>query len=98
MDARNLIENARISGEYLLEHLGKVLENKGRGKNLRGVGLHLVFDLESKEKIWQVAARMMQKGVHVNVTNQNIIQIQPSLISRRNMGMFYCKRFKIRFK
>jgi len=86
MDTRDLIENARITGEYLLEHLGKVLENKGRGKNLRGVGLHIIFDLESKEKVWQVAARMMQKGVHVNVTNQNMIQMQRSLIFEKKHG------------
>jgi len=50
MDTRNLIDNVRITGEYFIGHLGKVLENKGRGKNLRGVGLHIAFDLENKEK------------------------------------------------
>ena len=90
----NLIAKAGITGKYILEHLEKVLVKKNRGKNLRGIGLHIAFDLETKESAWEVSAKLLTKGIHVNVINPNVIQIHPSLIFDRKHADIFLDRLE----
>lgn len=78
-ESGDLINKAKSTGEYLKKGIEGVLEHKA-GKTLRGKGLHIAFDLESKEKTWQLSNRLLQNGVHVNVVKENTIQLHPSLV------------------
>jgi 4-aminobutyrate aminotransferase / (S)-3-amino-2-methylpropionate transaminase len=75
----NLVEKADKVGKYLLEKLYPIFAGKNVS-NLRGLGLHIAFDLPNKDSAWKLCGLLLEKGVHVTVTNDNVIQLNPSLV------------------
>ncbi|CAG9333948.1 unnamed protein product [Blepharisma stoltei] len=79
----NLIANAESTGEYLLSGLSIIQGKRGKIANIRGVGLHLAFDMPDKKNAWGLCKKLLEKGVHVGVAKDNVIQLRPSLIFGR---------------
>ena len=79
VEKHGLIRNAQRTGEYLVNEIGKVVE-KGKIKEVRGKGLLIAFDMDNKQKAWKLSNELLQRGVHVNVVKDSVIQLSPSLI------------------
>lgn len=77
IEEENLLENARVMGEYLRERIGS-----WRGKypvtEIRGVGLMVGFDL-SVPVAREVVPEALQQGVVVNATGDNTLRLLPPL-------------------
>ena len=77
---QNLIEKANSIGKYLMNNLEKIVNSQKKASNLRGKGLHIAFDFQTKQSAWEFCKNMLERGVHVNVTNEKTIQLSPALI------------------
>lgn len=77
IEEENLLENARVMGEYLRERIGS-----WRGKypvtEIRGEGLMVGFDL-SVPVAREVVPEALQQGVVVNATGDNTLRLLPPL-------------------
>lgn len=80
VETQDLIEKVKNVGDYFYKKLGCLLENKKGVSGLRGLGLHIAFDFESKDKAWKFVGDMLGKGVFVNVVNEKTVQISPALV------------------
>lgn len=79
--AKNLAENARLQGEYLLKGLRAISERYRLG-NIRGKGLLLAFDLPCDRGKDCVAA-CLAAGLIVNSPQPATIRLMPPLIVER---------------
>ena len=61
-------------------NLEKIVNSQKKASNLRGKGLHIAFDFQTKQSAWEFCKNMLERGVHVNVTNEKTIQLSPALI------------------
>lgn len=71
----NLIENARIVGDYFLEKLRSL---QGKISNIRGKGLMIAFDFESKEER-DVFLRRLERDMLALPCGQKSVRIRPHL-------------------
>ncbi|MGQ9540223.1 MAG: acetylornithine transaminase [Armatimonadota bacterium] len=77
IEEENLLENARVMGEYLRERIGSWGE-KYPVTEIRGVGLMVGFDL-SVPVAREVVPKALQQGVVVNATGDNTLRLLPPL-------------------
>ncbi|MGQ9488477.1 MAG: acetylornithine transaminase [Armatimonadota bacterium] len=77
IEEENLLENARVMGEYLRERIGSWRE-KYPVTEIRGVGLMVGFDL-SVPVAREVVPKALQQGVVVNATGDNTLRLLPPL-------------------
>ncbi|MGQ9881983.1 MAG: acetylornithine transaminase [Armatimonadota bacterium] len=77
IEEENLLENARVMGEYLRERIGSWRE-KYPVTEIRGVGLMVGFDL-SVLVAREVVPKALQQGVVVNATGDNTLRLLPPL-------------------
>lgn len=75
----NLLENAKIQGEYLKEKLSEIQsEHIGTVRNVRGMGLFVAFDLP-KEIISDFLKLTFEKGLIILSCGENSIRFRPAL-------------------
>ena len=74
-----LQENARLTGEYLLDGLRRMT------KGARGLGLFLGFDLDTAEQASRLVNRMKELGMLLSTDGprHNVIKIKPPLVFSR---------------
>lgn len=77
IEEENLLENARVMGEYLRERIGSWRE-KYPVTEIRGEGLMVGFDL-SVPVAREVVPEALQQGVVVNATGDNTLRLLPPL-------------------
>lgn len=72
----NLVENAAHVGSYFLERLK---EFQGKATNIRGRGLMLAFDLESKERRDKFVADLENEGMLALPCGSKSVRLRPHL-------------------
>ena len=72
----NLLENAQITGNYLMNELEQLGNSSGKLRNVRGRGLLIAFDVDDSA---QVLASLRSNGVEANVCGSNSIRLRPAL-------------------
>ena len=98
IEDENLLENAKVQGEYLIGRLRELMDKYQvigdvRGKGLF-VGFEMVKDRQTKEPVdeslaMQICAHCMKNGVIIGRTNRsfkdynNVICLSPALIATR---------------
>lgn len=76
----NLVDNARVVGDYLQQHLLEVeKEFGGIVSNARGRGLFCAFDLPSREKRLELRNKVYSKGLVVLGSGERSIRFRPPL-------------------
>lgn len=70
-----LLNNAKEKGKYLKDKLSEIKELK----NIRGTGLLLAFELETKKKRDSVCKLSLNYGLLINPTGINSIRLRPNL-------------------
>jgi len=88
--SKNLPENARIIGEYLLKELKK------RNLNVRGKGLMIGIDVKDAKK---VVMELIEKGILTIYTGNTVRLLPPLIITKRECNKFLnaideCKSIK----
>jgi len=80
INQENLVEEARVNGNYLLKNL-EILQNNWNSKitNVRGRGLFCAFDLESSIKRDELINLIADQGVLMLGCGQNSIRFRPHL-------------------
>ena len=77
----NLIENAKIVGEYLQGRLTELsAEFPGVMSNVRGRGLFIAFDLPDKETRDRTLAACLENGMMGLASGANAIRFRPHLV------------------
>jgi len=79
MKDNNLINQTTEVGDYLMKNLREI-QNKGKINNVRGIGLCIGFDMPNKESAWSFYRNMLNRGVHVGIARENVVQLRPALI------------------
>lgn len=77
IEQENLLDNARVMGDYLREHIGS-WRPKYPVTEVRGAGLMLGFDL-AVPAAREVVSEALQQGVVVNATGESTIRLLPPL-------------------
>lgn len=89
MKAENLVENARKTGEYLLEELRKM---EGI-KEVRGLGL--MIGIEFDKPIQEIRKSLLfDKKIFTGVTGTNTIRLLPPLCLSKQDATLFLKKFK----
>ena len=71
----NLLDNAKTNGDYLKQELNK---NECL-HNVRGIGLMVAFDMESREKRDEFVEKIKSDGMICNPTGEKSIRLRPNL-------------------
>jgi acetylornithine/LysW-gamma-L-lysine aminotransferase len=79
IENQNLVENARILGDYFQKQL-RLIESK-RIREVRGLGL--MIGVELKEKAGPYVQQLMEKGVIVLLAGATVIRLLPPLVITR---------------
>jgi L-lysine 6-transaminase len=80
MQEEKLVENARIVGAYLLEHILKLQnEYPSMIRNGRGLGLFCAMDLNSKEQRERLKTNAYEKGLILIGCGERTIRFRPPL-------------------
>jgi len=80
IEEENLLENARIMGEYLLGRLtGLAAEFPGTVSNQRGLGLFAAFDVTDPEVRARIREKCLQKGLLILPSGDRSIRFRPPL-------------------
>ncbi len=81
----NLVENARVMGDYLLEKLHSLEEKyPALVSNARGKGLFCAMDLPDADKRNKLRSMVFDKNVVVLGSGQNSIRFRPPLVVKKN--------------
>ena len=76
----NLVENARVMGEYLINNLYEIQkENPNIISNIRGKGLMCAFDLACAKKRDKLVDKLFEKKLIILACGDNSIRFRPSL-------------------
>ncbi len=81
----NLVENARVVGEYLQGRLAELArEFPGTMSNVRGRGLFIAFDLPDKETRDKTLAACLENGMMGLASGANAVRFRPHLVLSRD--------------
>jgi acetylornithine/N-succinyldiaminopimelate aminotransferase len=81
IEEEDLVENARVNGEKVLQRLQQAQSIEPSIVAVRGKGLMIGVELDFPGRA--VVAKMMEKGVLGNCANENVMRLVPPL----NMGL-----------
>ncbi|MEP6768041.1 MAG: L-lysine 6-transaminase [Acidobacteriota bacterium] len=85
IEEENLVENARVVGEYFLGRLREMAEEfAGTVSNVRGKGLFLAFDLPDKAMRDKTLAACLEHGLIGLASGSSAIRFRPSLALSRD--------------
>jgi acetylornithine/N-succinyldiaminopimelate aminotransferase len=77
----NLIDHARVTGTYMLSKIRDLASEHTFIKEVRGVGFMIGIDFGAPCR--DIAARLLEKGLLVSCTAQEVIRLVPPLILTR---------------
>jgi len=81
----NLVENARLMGEYLLKGLESLQEEfPSLVSNVRGKGLFCAFDLPNPEKRLTLRKKVLEKGLVILGSGERSMRFRPPLIIKKS--------------
>lgn len=81
----NLVENARVSGEYLLDGLKEMQARfPGLINKARGLGTFCAIDFRDEALRDKIIYEMRQRGVHTGGCGVKSLRFRPSLICQRH--------------
>ncbi len=76
----NLVENARVTGAYLVQKLGELAQEFPKTiSNPRGLGLFAAFDVDTPDRRTAIRKRCLQKGLIVLPSGDRAIRFRPPL-------------------
>jgi L-lysine 6-transaminase len=75
----NLVENARVVGDYLIARLRELAEELPVLSNVRGRGLFVAFDLPDKETRDRTQAACLENGLITLASGASAIRFRPPL-------------------
>jgi acetylornithine aminotransferase len=91
MEQENLVENARVVGEYLMEKI-KQLKN-GKIKDVRGRGLMIGIELTEEQK--PIRQRLVyEQHVFTGCSGQNLLRLLPPLTFTKEMADEFVERLQ----
>jgi len=76
---KNLLENVRVTGEYLREELGDISRETKAIQNVRGQGTFIAFDLATPEARDQLVGFMRQAGIQSSGCGTRSVRLRPML-------------------
>ena len=80
IERNHLIENTRITGDYLKKGLQSISEtNPEKIKNVRGLATFLAFDCESPAHQGKLISEMKKRGVEITGCGEVTIRLRPML-------------------
>ncbi len=87
IEEENLVENARLMGDYLVQGLERLAaEHPTLVSNARGRGLFAAFDLPTPDLRTEVRKKALQKGLIVLPSGERSIRFRPPLnVSRQEI-------------
>ncbi|WP_068598584.1 L-lysine 6-transaminase [Vaginella massiliensis] len=83
IEQENLVENARVQGEYFLSQLEELKQHNPSISNIRGKGLFIAFDLEDKEQRNQFIRECFERQLMVLPCGEKTIRFRPHLTVKR---------------
>lgn len=87
-----IIDNVKEIGNYLRERLLKLKDKHGEiVKNIRGIGLMIGVELSTE--CFNIVDRLIEKGVIVNCTSNNVIRLLPPLIIEKEHVDLFIEKF-----
>ncbi len=78
----NLLEQVTELGAYMVERFGKIAEDTGKIKEIRGVGFMVGVELNDSGA--DVVKRALELGLLINCTHDTILRIAPALTMTRD--------------
>lgn len=88
---KNLPANAERIGAHIAKRLKRL--NSPLVKDVRGLGLMLGIEFETKEKAEQVRAAMREKGVLVAIAGERVVRLVPPLVMRKKQAEEFLSAF-----
>lgn len=89
LKAENLIENARKTGEYLLEEISKIPQVK----EVRGMGL--MIGIEFEDSVKEIRRQLLfDKKIFTGVSGTNTIRLLPPLCLTKTEAQRFIEKFK----
>lgn len=80
IEEENLVENARVTGAYLVEKLEELAQEFPKAiSNPRGLGLFAAFDVDTPDRRTAIRKRCLQKGLIVLPSGDRAIRFRPPL-------------------
>jgi 4-aminobutyrate aminotransferase-like enzyme len=85
IEREHLIENARTVGDYLAQALRELATRCPEIRAIRGVGLFIGVQLESRDRATQVVNALRRNGVLIGASGLafDALKIRPPLVFRR---------------
>ncbi len=87
-----LLPNVRKVGTHFRWHL-EMLKGKHRCvREVRGMGLMLGMELDSGDTAKSVVARLMERGILINRTNETVLRfLPPYIIQKKHVDLLICE-------
>ncbi len=87
-----IIENVKSMGDYFKNELNKLKQkHQNLIREVRGIGLMLGVELNFE--CFDIVRRLIEKGVIVNCTNNNVIRLLPPLVIKEEQINFFIEKF-----
>ena len=80
MEREQMLARIQRVGDYFKEQLTSLAVKHEAIDEVRGMGLMLAIELRSSELAKQVAAKMMERRIVINRTNENVLRFLPPYI------------------
>lgn len=97
MESENLVENARIIGEYLMEKLNELKQTEPHIVDVRGRGLMIGIELDIPHK--DVRRRLIfNEHCFTGCSGTNILRLLPPLCMTKEMADAFIEKLKKAFK
>ena len=77
IDQDNLLENARLMGDYICDKLRKMAKRHKVIREVRGTGLMIGIELTREGA--EVVGKCMKQGLLINCTHGNVLRFMPSM-------------------
>ena len=93
MEQENLVENARIVGDYLMEKLTELKQTESHIVDVRGRGLMIGIELDVPYK--EIRGRLVtEQHCFTGCSGTNVIRLLPPLCMTKDMADDFIERFK----
>jgi len=83
LEKQKLLKHVQKTGSYLLEQLQELQSKYDAIRRVRGLGLMVGMELESADLAKAVFKQMLDRGVIVNRTDENVIRFLPPFIIQK---------------
>ncbi|HUQ50303.1 MAG TPA: aminotransferase class III-fold pyridoxal phosphate-dependent enzyme, partial [Terriglobales bacterium] len=80
IEKKKLLRSNEKLGEYFRKQLSKLQKKHSCIKDVRGMGLFIGAELDSADLAKAVAAKMLEKSIIINRTNETVLRFLPPYI------------------